>query len=1165
MTTTYKNNLKILSWNIEGLYKGNLCKLDIPNIRKLILEFDIVCLVETWYVGLFDVNGFKTYVSNRSYRHKKAKRESGGTAILVKNEIKKHINKQLSSSDDCIWMKLDRKYFDLKQNLYLCCSYLIPEKSSIFSWKSLDVCQLLERDVSKYSKLGDIYICGDLNSRTGNDLDYVYKDGNDPHISHPPGYSPDNFDVKRCNQDLIINSYGQWLLDLCISLKLCILNGRSIGDLTGRFTCFKTTGQSVVDYHISSKSLFQNVQFFKVENFTEWSDHCPVQSCLKINCCVQTGVDNTKLSPSPASYIWDDDSKQRYILSLRYHENTLKDFVNKRYEQTESEMAVKDFTNILHNIAKPSLKRRYVKVRRRKPTPGFDSSCQEVKDHLSYIKVLVERYPQNRDIKKSFYQTRKIFYKKLKQTESNFRKGVLEKLSELKDSNPTEYWSLLKSIKSEGQSNEDPIKPKVWLEHFKQLLSVPISDKDQFCNLLHDTENLLKHRDILDTPFTENEILTTIQKLKNKKSPGPDGILNEMLKAGKHYLSKAILKIMQLIFDSQHFPASWNKGILVKLFKSGDNTLPDNYRGIILSSALGKFLSMLLTNRLKTFLADNDKLSRFQCGFRDDHRTSDNLYILSRVIRYYKSKHNPLYACFIDFKKAFDRVNRDALLVKLLKIGVGGKFYSLVKSMHCNNQICIRINDKITEYFEMNIGVRQGDSLSPLLFNIFINDLANDLEQNNTTSAHLGSLKIGFLLYADDLILLSESAEGLQDQIDRVNAYCKTWALQINKNKSKIMIFNKRSTDMLHFHVDNESLEIVKEYKYLGVLITKSGSFSQAIKQLSSKGLKSCFAIKRYLSCVGYIPVKVWLHCFDAMVKPILLYGSEVWGQDLLHTTQDYSNNFMDSSSEIERIHLKFCKSLLCVPNTASNTGVRSELGRVPMILPIVSMILKYYSRLENMSSNRILKEVYNFESDKKFHLRNIAMHICNTIGIDLNKYKFSRVKDIVKFNRDAIDQLHFFYEEEWFISISAPTGKHGGGNKLRTYQTFKRKYCYENYLTYVNCINDRINLTKLRISAHQLRIEKGRYERKNNRMLPENERLCIYCGKNAIENEMHFVMSCTLYNHLRSKLLKSLCLDNVPPNEAFSTLMASKSVRVASVFSKYVSDCMEMRKNSKE
>ncbi len=127
------------------------------------------------------------------------------------------------------------------------------------------------------------------------------------------------------------------------------------------------------------------------------------------------------------------------------------------------------------------------------------------------------------------------------------------------------------------------------------------------------------------------------------------------------------------------------------------------------------------------------------------------------------------------------------------------------------------------------------------------------------------------------------------------------------------------------------------------------------------------------------------------------------------------------------------------------------------------------------MSPNRILREIYNFEKDKKFHLHDIARHICDTIDIDVNKHKFSTSKDVVKFTRDTIEQLYFSYEEEWFISLSSPIGKCSGGNKLRTYQIFKRKYCYEKYLTHVNCISDRMNLTNIRISAHQLRIERGR------------------------------------------------------------------------------------------
>ncbi len=649
-----------------------------------------------------------------------------------------------------------------------------------------------------------------------------------------------------------------------------------------------------------------------------------------------------------------------------------------------------------------------------------------------------------------------------------------------------------------------------------------------------------------------------------KKSPGPDGILNEMIKTGKFTLVKSLKKLMQLMFDSGYFPAIWNKGILVKLFKSGDPMMPDNYRGVILSSSLGKFMSLLLTKRIQNFLTHKDLLNKFQCGFREDHRTSDNLYILSRVIRHYKSQHRPIYACFIDFQKAFDRVNRDALLVKLLQIGVGGKFYDLVKQMHLNNLVCVRFGDKISDYFECNIGVRQGDSLSPTLFNIFINDLANDLDTCTDDAVRLGQINIPFLFYADDLVLLSETEVGLQALINCVEKYCQKWALQINKSKSKIMVFNKNSTEGLRFTVGGDPLEIVKQYKYLGIIISKSGSFSQAICQLSNKALKCSFAMRKYLSCCSYVPVEVLVHCFDALIKPILLYGAEIWGQDLLHNTKGYITDFVHCKSEIERIHLKFCKWLLNGHGTTTNLAVLSELGRTPMVLAIIQSVLRYFSRLEGMSSTRVIKQAYDFEKDKKFHLYDIVKHICEYFGIDLESYKFTNGASVIKFNKTIPEQLRFSYEEEWFISLSSDKGKSGMGNKLRTYKSFKRCLTYEKYLSTVTNITHRTNLTRLRLSAHDLRIERGRYERENNKMLPENKRICKFCTTDSIEDEYHFVMSCPLYARKRQLLFDELSLNQLNEKEIFLKLMSSRENIISSPFSKYVTECLDIRNTSR-
>ena len=266
MATLYRNNLKILTWNIEGLYKGTLNKLDVPNIRKMIMQFDIVCLQETWYGKKFNISGFRTLVASRGQQHKNRWRDSGGIAILIKENIWKYVKQQKSASDDYLWLKLEKRGFELQNDLFLCASYLIPEKSSIFSWKDLNVCELLEKDVMKYSKFGDIYLCGDLNACTSILQDYVPLDGFDQGHRSTNHYLPDNFDRVRNNSDLTKNSYGTWLTDLCISTKLCILNGRCTGDLSGKFTCYHPNGESVVDYHIISKSLFKLAQYVTVKD-----------------------------------------------------------------------------------------------------------------------------------------------------------------------------------------------------------------------------------------------------------------------------------------------------------------------------------------------------------------------------------------------------------------------------------------------------------------------------------------------------------------------------------------------------------------------------------------------------------------------------------------------------------------------------------------------------------------------------------------------------------------------------------------------------------------------------------------------------------------------------------------------------------------------------------
>ena len=1162
MSATYKHNLKTLTWNVEGLFKDNLCKLDIPEIRNLINSFDVICLLETWCNFHFTVSGFRTYVSSRSKKHKNAKRDSGGVAILVKNEIKGHFKEMLSPNDDTIWLKLNRSSFQMDRDLFICCSYLIPENSSIFSWRDIDVCKLLEKDIEKYSAYGNVLLCGDLNSRTNDLKDYITNDVRDIHSNLPSDYLPDLEIKERNNLDKHVNNYGKFLIELCISSQLAILNGRCIGDLSGKFTCHKENGQSTVDYHIVSKCLFKSIQYFRVHDLSMWSDHCPVSSSIQLGKLVQNTKPKIKMCKAPSVFVWDENSEENFKISLNVQKHLIDNFMVRQYghTSTDSDQIAGDFNELINELAKPALKRRKVKTTKKKPVLGYNKSCEEVREHLLYIKTLVERYPTNRDIKRSYYQTRKIFYKKLKQTESAFKKSVLLKLSHMKDSSPTEYWKLLKTLQKQKNDNADAISADTWYSHFKGLLQVPNIESTKYSDLLRQAENAASATGVLDNIVTRSEVLDVIKCLKNNKSAGPDGIINEIFKCGRFVLADPLVKLLNVIFDSQHFPTVWKQGILLKLFKSGDPHNTDNYRGIILNSIAGKFLSLLMTKRLQKKLENDNILHKLQGGFRQDHRTSDNIFILSQIMKWYKSKKKALYICFIDFRKAFDKLNRNALLYKLINTGISGKFYNLVKSMYSHNKTCVKVDNQITEYFDCNIGVRQGDPMSPTLFNIFINDLAASLEQGPCDNARIENFECGFMFYADDLVLLSQTKDGLQRSIDIVSKYCQDWSISINAKKSKVMVCNKKLSVKDKFVVVNETLEIVKKYNYLGVIISHTSSFNQAIETLTKKAMKCSFSIGKLLSAQYFTPIDVQLHCFDIMVKPVLLYCSEIWGQDLLHSTKEWKIDILDNNNDIEKMHVKFCKFLLHVHSKASNIAVRSELGRPTMICSVIASILRYYCRLKFMSDDRPVKQIYNATKNAKFSLFNIANKLLDVFDIDLNDYSFRTKNSFKKFNKELNEQIQTCFEEEWFTYVTSPIGKTGKGNKLRTYSTFKRTYDLEKYLLDVKDFRDRVSLTKLRISAHTLRIERGRYERCNGRVLPAEERICKYCHAHNVEDEYHFVMICDLYSIKRSRLLQFLDLSEQPTKETFVKLMSAKNAMIASQFSAFVNECFELR-----
>ena len=346
-------------------------------------------------------------------------------------------------------------------------------------------------------------------------------------------------------------------------------------------------------------------------------------------------------------------------------------------------------------------------------------------------------------------------------------------------------------------------------------------------------------------------------------------------------------------------------------------------------SCIGKFFTSILNTRLCNYLDDLTILLENQAGFRHGYSTIDHIFSIYTLFELLKLKKKKLFCTFVDFEKAFDFVQRNFLLFKLLQNNINGKFFRVIQNMYQDIKSRVVYNNEKSDFFASEIGVRQGENLSPALFALYLNDLQHFLEERDlcgiqSISSDLENeltvyLKIFLLLYADDTVLLSENSHDLQEVINAFVEYCEKWQLKVNINKTKVLIFSRgKIPNHLKFFIGDKEIEIVKQYKYLGVYFSKSGSFLATRKYLCEQATKAMYGILKKCR-QNNLSIDCQMDMFDKIVVPILLYGSEVWG--------------FENFDMLERIHLKFCKYVLHLKQTTPSGIVYTELGRHPIII----------------------------------------------------------------------------------------------------------------------------------------------------------------------------------------------------------------------------------------
>ena len=227
--------------------------------------------------------------------------------------------------------------------------------------------------------------------------------------------------------------------------------------------------------------------------------------------------------------------------------------------------------------------------------------------------------------------------------------------------------------------------------------------------------------------------------------------------------------------------------------------------------------SSLINLRITSHCEENGYIVDEQNGFRSKRSCEDHIYALSTVIRNRKSKGLSTYCAYIDFKKAFDWVNRDLLLYKAATyFDIHGRLFNNLSTIYSLSNSQLRLNGALTGSFNVASGVRQGDAMSPVLFSMFLNDLATGIKDLNC-GVEINDIVLSILLYADDIVLIAPTEEALQKMLNFVSEWCRKWRMAINIDKTKIIHFRKPSINQTYynFHLGVDPIEKVSSYKYL--------------------------------------------------------------------------------------------------------------------------------------------------------------------------------------------------------------------------------------------------------------------------------------------------------------------------------------------------------------
>jgi exonuclease III len=398
------------------------------------------------------------------------------------------------------------------------------------------------------------------------------------------------------------------------------------------------------------------------------------------------------------------------------------------------------------------------------------------------------------------------------------------------------------------------------------------------------------------SPPSLQEVADAVNALRDAAAAGVDNIAAPLLKAGV-VMAQWLHRVIVAVWVSGKAPLDWKRALIVPLFKGkGSARATTNHRPISLLSIPGKVYALILLHRVSDQV--DSQLLESQCAFRSNRGLSDATYTLRSIMYKCQRYKQPLYLAFVDLRKAYDSIPRDALWRVLAAYGVEPKVIELLADLHTGTQAAVKLAGEHGDWFDIGRGVRQGCVIAPLLFNVFFDCVVRlslaempagcgvrlafraegeVLPWHARAGGPSTMLTIAALMYADDLVLMSCDRCELELMLQVFDSVCSRMGMCVNAAKTELMAVCHDGQPLESVQLSDGEACYVPSFKYLGGVVDTSANWEAEVTARISKA-RGRFAEMQRVWGARSLSVKLKMQCFRAYVLPVLLFGSETWG-----------------------------------------------------------------------------------------------------------------------------------------------------------------------------------------------------------------------------------------------------------------------------------------------